>query len=55
LRYFKENSVIKNGADPAEADIVLDGPIMLGKFVDIPRPCFRTNYDQVCVKAQKSK
>ncbi len=55
LRYFKEKSVIKNGADPAEADIVLDGPIMLGKFVDIQRPSFRSNYDQVCAKAQKSK
>jgi len=55
LRYFKEKSVVKNGADPAEADIVLDGPIMLGKFVYIQRPSFCGNYQQVCVKAQKSK
>ena len=55
LRYFKEKSVIKNGADPAEADIALDGPIMLGKFVDIERPSFCGNYARVCAKAQKSK
>ena len=55
LRYYKEKSVVKNGADPAEADIVLDGPIMVGKFVDIQRPSFCGNYQQVCAKAQKSK
>jgi hypothetical protein len=47
--------VVKNGADPAEADIGLDGPIMVGKFVDIQRPSFCGNYQQVCGKAQKSK
>ena len=55
LRYYKEKSVVKNGADPAEADILLDGPIMVGKFVDIERPTFSCNYQRVCVKAQGSK
>ena len=55
LRYFKEKSVIKNGADPAEADIVLDGPILLGKFVDRERPSFCGSYAQVCARARKSK
>jgi len=38
MRYYKEKSVIRNGADPREADIETGGPILVGKFVDIERP-----------------
>ena len=55
LRYFKEKGLIKNGADPAEAEITLDGPIMLGKFVEIERPTFWGGYAQVCDRARKAR
>jgi 2-oxoglutarate ferredoxin oxidoreductase subunit beta len=53
LRYYKEKSVVRNGADPSEADIGMSGPILVGKFVDIERPTFWNNYMQVSNKAQK--
>jgi 2-oxoglutarate ferredoxin oxidoreductase subunit beta len=40
MRYYRENSVISNGADPREAGITLGGKIIVGKFVDIERPTF---------------
>ncbi|MFH1169437.1 MAG: thiamine pyrophosphate-dependent enzyme [Chloroflexota bacterium] len=40
IRYYRDNSVIKNGADPREVDISLNGKIVVGKFVDIERPTF---------------
>jgi len=53
LRYYKEKSVVRNGADPSEADIGMSGPILVGKFIDIERPTFWNNYMQVSNKAQK--
>lgn len=53
LRYYKEKSVVRNGADPSEADIGMSGPILVGKFVDIERPTFWNNYMQVSNKAKK--
>ncbi|MCL4552374.1 MAG: thiamine pyrophosphate-dependent enzyme [Candidatus Marsarchaeota archaeon] len=40
MKYYKENSLIKEGADPREVDIKLNGQIVCGKFVDIERPTF---------------
>lgn len=53
LRYYKEKSVVKNGADPSEVDISLDSPIIVGKFVDISRPTFCSNYQRICDKVQQ--
>jgi 2-oxoglutarate ferredoxin oxidoreductase subunit beta len=47
LRYYRENSVVKNGADPRSADISLDGRIIVGKFIDIERPTFSERREQV--------
>ena len=47
LRYYRENSVIKNGADPRSVDISLDGRIIVGKFIDIERPTFSERREQV--------
>lgn len=47
MRYYRKNSVIKNGADPREANITLDGKIVVGKFVDIERPEFSDLREQV--------
>lgn len=40
LKYYKEASVIRHGASTREAGITYQGPITVGKFVDIERPTF---------------
>jgi 2-oxoglutarate ferredoxin oxidoreductase subunit beta len=53
LRYYQEKSVIRNGADPREAGIELNGPILLGKFVDVARPVLWEGIQQVFDKARR--
>jgi 2-oxoglutarate ferredoxin oxidoreductase subunit beta len=38
MRYYKQKSVIKNGANTKDVEIALGGEIICGKFVDIERP-----------------
>ena len=38
MRYYRNNTVVKHGADTSEVGIDLDGRIIAGKFVDIERP-----------------
>lgn len=38
MRYYKQKSVVKNGANTKDVDIALGGEIICGKFVDIERP-----------------
>ncbi len=40
LRYYKENTVVKNFAPFEELDLVLSGKIVVGKFVEKERPTF---------------
>jgi 2-oxoglutarate ferredoxin oxidoreductase subunit beta len=40
MKYFRENSVVKHGAPTREAALTFQGPITVGKFVDIERPTF---------------
>jgi 2-oxoglutarate ferredoxin oxidoreductase subunit beta len=40
MKYYRDNSVIKHGADPREVGISLGGEIIVGKFVDTERPTF---------------
>lgn len=53
MHYYQEKSIIRNGADPKEADIELNGPILVGKFVDIERPTLWDHLRQVSSKAQE--
>ncbi|MFC2007439.1 thiamine pyrophosphate-dependent enzyme [Chloroflexota bacterium] len=53
LRYYQEKSVIRNGADPRDTDIELNGPIVVGKFVDTERPTLQERLQQVSEKASK--
>jgi 2-oxoglutarate ferredoxin oxidoreductase subunit beta len=53
LRSYAKRSVIKNGADPRDADITQNGPILVGKFVDIVRPTLQERLAIVSAKAQK--
>jgi len=55
LNYYKENSVVRNGADPKDVEITSDGPIVVGKFIDIERPTFRQQCRLVIDRAQAKK
>jgi len=51
MRGFRDNSVVKNGADPHTVDIEFNGPIVVGKFVDIEKPTLGQNIDASMLKA----
>jgi 2-oxoglutarate ferredoxin oxidoreductase subunit beta len=38
MKYYKQKSVVRNGANPRDAEIGLAGEIIVGKFVDVDRP-----------------
>jgi 2-oxoglutarate/2-oxoacid ferredoxin oxidoreductase subunit beta len=48
--YYKENSVVQNGADPREADIALKGRIVVGKFSEKKRPTLFEEYEENVLK-----
>jgi len=50
MNYYRDNSIIKHGADPREVGIDFDGPIIVGKFVDIERPTFLDLHEEVYQK-----
>lgn len=41
--YYRENSKIRHFTDPKDADLSLNGEIVVGKFVDIEKPTFLDN------------
>ncbi|MBC8511967.1 MAG: 2-oxoacid:ferredoxin oxidoreductase subunit beta [Dehalococcoidia bacterium] len=53
MHYYQEKSVIRNGADPRDADLELNGPILVGKFVDVQRPTLWDHLREVSSKAQE--
>ncbi len=53
LQYYQEKSVIRNGASPGDTDIELNGPIVVGKFVDIERPTFEEGLLQLADKTKE--
>ncbi len=55
MRSYQERSVIRDGADPKDAELSLDGSIMVGKFVDIQRPTLWDCYQQMLERARKQK
>jgi 2-oxoglutarate ferredoxin oxidoreductase subunit beta len=40
MDYYKKSSIIRHGADPRQADIALNGQIVVGKFVDLDKPSY---------------
>ena len=54
LHDYQERSVVRDGADPKDVDLTPNGPIIVGKFVDIERPTFWDQYQAVLEKAQKA-
>jgi 2-oxoglutarate ferredoxin oxidoreductase subunit beta len=46
MRYYKQRSVIKNGASTRDLDLNMQGEIVVGKFVDIERPTLQQTMEQ---------
>lgn len=46
MRYYKENSVIRNGIDPKEAELSFRGKIVVGEFVEIDKPSYIEIYQK---------
>ncbi|MBI2817880.1 MAG: 2-oxoacid:ferredoxin oxidoreductase subunit beta [Acidobacteria bacterium] len=40
MKYYKDQSVVRHGANTKEIAISFQGPIVVGKFIDIERPVF---------------
>ncbi len=38
MKYYRANSIIKNGADPRSVGTAFSQPMIVGKFIDIERP-----------------
>jgi len=52
MLHYKTHAVIRHGANPSEAAIGLDTPIIVGKFVDIEKITLLETLNQVKEKAQ---
>jgi len=46
MRYYMENSVIKNGIDPKEAELSFRGKIVVGEFIEEERPSYLEIYQK---------
>jgi 2-oxoglutarate/2-oxoacid ferredoxin oxidoreductase subunit beta len=46
MKFYKENSVVRHGANTKEVAIGFQGPIVVGKFVDIDRPVYLERMNQ---------
>lgn len=55
MKYYREKSIIRHGADPKDADIDLNGNIIVGKFVDIELPTYSDLLGGVVQKAFGTK
>ena len=51
MKYYREKSIIRHGADPKDADIDLNGNIIVGKFIDIELPTYSDLLGGVVQKA----
>jgi hypothetical protein len=53
MRHYQKKSVIRNGADPVETEIGVNGPIVVGKFVDRECPTLWDHLRQVSDRAKE--
>jgi 2-oxoglutarate ferredoxin oxidoreductase subunit beta len=51
MRYFRDMSVMRQGAVPQNSDIEFDGQIIVGKFVDIEKPTLEDTLDHSMKKS----
>ncbi len=47
IKFYHDNSVIRNDIDPKEAALDFTKKLVMGKFIDIERPTFLDNYQLV--------
>ena len=55
MKYYKQKSVIKNGANTKDVELDFQGEIIVGKFVDIERPALKQTMDLQLQKALGSR
>ena len=55
LDNFKQRTELRHGSDPRDAQITKDGPIIVGKFVDINKPTLTDNLLSLQKRAKKVK
>jgi 2-oxoglutarate/2-oxoacid ferredoxin oxidoreductase subunit beta len=55
MRYYRDNTEVRNGADLAQAEIRLREKFIVGVFSDTTRPDFMENYTSKVVAAPKTK
>jgi 2-oxoglutarate ferredoxin oxidoreductase subunit beta len=55
VKYYKENSAIRHGADTKEVGLTFRGPIVVGKFVDRERPTWADAMNEHFVKTLGDK
>jgi 2-oxoglutarate/2-oxoacid ferredoxin oxidoreductase subunit beta len=53
LKLYRENTIIRNGADPARADIDFDRGVILGTFFDRERRTCDDLYDATCRRSEE--
>jgi 2-oxoglutarate ferredoxin oxidoreductase subunit beta len=46
LKYYKESSIVQHGANTKDVAIRYQGPLVVGKFVDIDRPTYTETLNQ---------
>ena len=49
-RYYQEHTVIRHGSDPKHADLGPGREIVVGTFVDEPRPTYLELYENLVVE-----
>ena len=55
LHSYQTRCVVRNGADTRDLGITFQGPIVVGKFVDIERPTFGDHYKQLVERLGKKE
>jgi len=55
MRYYREMSEVRNGADPGEVDILLREKIIVGTFINVERPHFLENYKSIVVAGAQAR
>ncbi|HEX7474448.1 MAG TPA: hypothetical protein VF318_00670, partial [Dehalococcoidales bacterium] len=53
MLYYQQKSVVRNGADPKDVNITLEGPITVGKFVDAPCVTYTDSRKGILDKARE--
>jgi 2-oxoglutarate ferredoxin oxidoreductase subunit beta len=55
MHSYQERSIVRDGADPKDVAIDSDGPIVVGKFVDVERPTFWDQWKLLLDRAREKK